>query len=323
MTRASSATALACIILLAPATTHHATGQTLTIQVREDAKRVPVTASVGVGPIATGYRTIDLPRETGGMSDFSSLMNVPAALTGSLQVPLSRLLFIDTEVTYASGRHSPTISIPEYAEQGRPPRFVADTTVSAQESVSALSVAVNLLFRVDTSIPGVSTFFGVGPGIRRTATSLDTSLTCVPRIATGCDGRPDLDDHSRGTTVDRTLHAISGLDVFIGPRLSAFATLRFPLDPIFDLDRNDLTGFGMTGGVRLPLGKTSLEKKDRGTASDLRTGTLLGLVAGGIVGGIWAAGSSSDDLRLAAPPMLSVYGAGIGAAIGLALNAAW
>ena len=65
----------------------------------------------------------------------------------------------------------------------------------------------------------------------------------------------------------------------------------------------------MTAGVRLPI-------------AHLRTGTLLGLVAGGIVGGIWAAGSSSDDLRIAAPPVLSVYGAGIGAAIGLALDAA-
>ena len=79
------------------------------------------------------------------------------------------------------------IRIPEYAQQGRPTQFVADTTISAQESVAALSVAMNLLFRLDTSVPHVSTFLGVGPGIRRTVTSLDTSLTCVPRIATGCD----------------------------------------------------------------------------------------------------------------------------------------
>lgn len=314
-----------CTILIAPPATHHAAGQTLTIQSGagpEASKRVPVTVSVGVGPIATDYRTLDLPRETGGARALGSLMNVPAALTGSLQLPLSRLLFVDTEVTYASGRHSPMISIPEYAQQGRPTQFVADTTFRAQESVSALSVAVNLLFRVDTAVPRVSTFFGVGPGIRRTATSLDTSLTCVPRIATGCDGRPDVDSHSRATTVDRTLHAMSGLDVLVGPRLSAFATLRFPLDPIFDVDRNELTGFGMTAGVRLPIGRTSLQKKGTRTASHLRTGTLLGLVAGGIVGGIWAAGSSSDDLRIAAPPAMSVYGAGIGAAIGLALDAA-
>lgn len=314
--------ALACIILIAPLATHPAAGQTLSIQGREESKRVPVTASVGVGPIATDYRLIELPRETGGTRALGSLMNVPAALTGSLQLPLSRLLVIDTEVTYASGRHSPVIRIPEYVQQGRPTQFVADTTISAQESVAALSVAVNLLFRLDTSVPRVSTFFGVGPGIRRTVTSLDTSLTCVPRIATGCDGRPDLNSHSQGTTVDGTLHAISGLDILVGPRLSAFATLRFPLDSSFDVDLNEVTGFHMTAGVRLPIAQTGLEKKGRRTASHFRTGTLLGLVAGGIVGGIWAAGSSSDDLRIAAPPLLSVYGAGIGAAIGLALDAA-
>jgi hypothetical protein len=49
---------------------------------------------------------------------------------------------------------------------------------------------------------------------------------------------------------------------------------------------------------------------------------MLALAGGGIVGGRLAAESSSDDIRSLAPPAMSLYGAGIGAAIGALLDAA-
>jgi hypothetical protein len=199
-------------------------------------------------------------------------------------------------------------------------------SVFLDESLSQTAVVGNLLVPVDTTVPRVSTFFGGGGGVRATARRLDTLLQCVPRIPTGCDGRPDVEGHERRTTFTPMLQATYGVDILVRPRLSGFAALRFPFEPASDYEDNNLTGFGVTAGVRLALvgGNsfgTSEATKGRRTVSHFRTGTLLGLVGGGIVGGIWAAGSSSDDLRGVAPPMMSLYGAGIGAAFGALLDA--
>jgi hypothetical protein len=200
-------------------------------------------------------------------------------------------------------------------------------SVFLDESLSQTAVVGNLLVPVDTTVPRVSTFFEGGGGVRATARRLDTLLQCVPRIPTGCDGRPDVEGHERRTTFTPMLQATYGVDILVRPRLSGFAALRFPFEPASDYEDNNLTGFGVTAGVRLALvgGNsfgTSEATKGRRTVSHFRTGTLLGLVGGGgIVGGIWAAGSSSDDLRGVAPPMMSLYGAGIGAAFGALLDA--
>jgi hypothetical protein len=250
----------------------------------------------------------------------------PLGLTGSVQVRIRRSLILEGEVTYALGARSLASTQGEYSQFERPTRFVADTTFFIDESLSQTSVVGNVLVPVGTAVPRVSTFFGGGVGVRAAATRLDTLLSCAPRVPTGCVERPDVEGHERGTTFTPMLQATYGVDILVRPRLSGFAALRVPFEPASDYDDNHLTGFGVTGGVRLAPGRTTFgtsQVKEGGrTPSYLRTGTLLGLVGGGIVGGIWAAGSTSDDLRGVAPPMMSLYGAGIGAAVGALLDAA-
>jgi hypothetical protein len=101
-------------------------------------------------------------------------------------------------------------------------------------------------------------------------------------------------------------------------------TLKYPVDVFFDHDGNAVRGFHMTGGVRLAvLGrnweKASLNGRGRGR---VRTGTALGAVIGGVVSGVVAPMSKSDDARIAAPILLSAWGAGAGAAFGALLNLA-
>jgi hypothetical protein len=323
MARTSTAATLACAILISPA----AATETAAQNSPADDQRPLITAGFGAGPIVTGYHLVELPRLVSGWSGTSFLVKEPSGLMGSVQVRIRRSLILEGEVTYASGTRSLASTQGEYSQFERPTRFVADTTFFIDESLSQTSVVGNLLVPVGTTVPRVSTFFGGGGGVRATATRLDTLLSCAPRVPTGCDGRPDVERHERGTTFTPILQATYGVDIFVRPRLSGFAALRFPFEPASDYDDNNLTGFGVTAGVRLALvgGNTfgtSEVTKGRRTASHFRTGTLLGLVGGGIVGGIWAAGSSSDDLRGVAPPMMSLYGAGIGAAFGALLDAA-
>lgn len=117
----------------------------------------------------------------------------------------------------------------------------------------------------------------------------------------------------------------SGTDPPIGVPAGRGDTRGGPAQP-GNYENNHLTGFGITAGLRLAFGRRGFEASNRRKAgrspSALRTGTMLGLAGGGIVGGLWAAQSSSDDLRSLAPPVMSLYGAGIGAAIGAVLDAA-
>lgn len=322
MGRTSTAAALACAILIAPA----AATETAAQNPPADDQRPLVTVSFGAGPIVTGYHLVELPRLVSGWAGTGFLVKEPSGLTGSVHVRIRRSLILEGEVTYASGAGSLASTQAEYSQFERPTRFVADTTFFIDESLSQTAVVGNLMVPVATTVPRVSTFFGGGGGVRATVTRLDTLLSCAPREPTGCDGRPDVEGHERGTTFTPILQATYGVDILVRPRLSGFAALRFPFEPASDYDDNNLTGFGVTAGVRLALAGghtlgTSEVMKGRRTASHFRTGTLLGLVGGGIVGGLWAAGSSSEDLRAVAPPMMSLYGAGIGAAFGALLDA--
>jgi hypothetical protein len=316
----TSTAALACAILIAPA----AATETAAQNPPADDERPLVTVGLGTGPIVTSYQLAELPRVVAGWAASSFLVKEASGLTGSVQVRLRRSLLLEGEVTYASGVHSQATTQSEYSQFGRPAQFVADTTFSIDQSLSQTSVAANLLVPVDTAVPRVSTFIGAGGGVRATATRFDTSLSCAPRVPTGCDGRPNVESGERGTAFAPILQVSYGVDIVIRPRLSGFAALRWPFELNSDYRDNHLTGFGVTGGVRLAVGPTTFGtrqlKKGERRPSDLRTGALLGLVSGGIVGGILAAGSSSDDLRSLAPPVMSLYGAGIGAAIGVVLD---
>jgi hypothetical protein len=308
-------------VLVKPGATA-ATGQDTPVQ--RKAQLAPVTVSVGVGPIVTTYQTISLPRPVSGWTGTGFLVEEPSALMGSVQVRIRPSVFLEGAVTYASGARALATTQGERAAEffGG---FVDDTTFLIDEAISETSIVGNLMVPVGISVPRVSTFVGGGGGVRATSTRLDTLLLCAPRQPTGCEGRPDVERHERGTAFAPLLQLNYGIDVLIQPRLSGFAALRWPFVPASDEDDVNLTGFGMTAGVRLGLGgkifETSDGRKGERAPSQFRTGTMLGLVGGGIVGGIWGAQSSSDDTRGAAPPLMSLIGVGVGAGVGALLDA--
>lgn len=264
-----------------------------------------------------------MPRAVAGWTG-SGFHLKPTELSGSVRVRIKPLLLFEGEVRYASATYSRAMTQGEYSQIGRPTSFVAKTTFFIDKSASQTSVAGNLLVPVGTALPTVSAFFGAGGGVRTTATQLETSLVCEPRVPTGCNGRPDVKGGQRGTSLAPIIQMNYGVDMILYPRLSGFAALRWPFELGSDSGDSAITGFGATVGVRLALGRTPFTAKQFASGerrpSRLRTGTLLGLIGGGMVGGLIAAESFSDDWRRVGPPMMTLLGTGVGAAIGAALD---
>ena len=178
-------------------------------------------------------------------------MAMRPGLVGSVRVPIGRIAIIEGELSRLSGHAGATFTNPEYALTGTPTKFVSDSTFSVDEFRNTITVGANVLMRVGT--PRVSTFFGGGPALRRTSGSLDTYLACQPRIPGGCEGRPNVEEHERGTTVSPGIQLVYGLDVALAPRLAAFAAVRVTSLGGTTFDNDAVAGFGVASGVRVAL----------------------------------------------------------------------
>jgi hypothetical protein len=125
-----------------------------------------------------------------------------------------------------STRAGGTLTLPEHAGTGLPQHFVADMTVDAADSRAGTSVSASAALRLGLTRRW-SAFAGGGITLRRTTRQIQTSLTCVPRVAGGCDGRPNLDTREEVTATRTSPQLVSGVDVALNPRLAAFAELRW------------------------------------------------------------------------------------------------
>ena len=173
---------------------------------------------------------------------------------------------------------------------------------------------MNLLRPVGTR--RVSTVFGVGAAIQRTDASLDYSFRCDPIVPGGCLGKIGETQVRFGTPVTgMTWQALMGIDAAMTDRASLVLNVRWMQlgETSFDDDRSP--GFGIDARVRL-------HRKPRVRSSEpprnLRDGTLIGLVAGGLVG-VLMGSSYEEDGRL----ILPMFSMGVGTGAGLLLGALW
>ena len=252
-----------------------------------DTRGPDVSVSLGLaGLVPADILLVDLPRAVAGTTGVGFRMAMRPGLVGSVRVPIGRIAIVEGELSRLSGHGGHTFTFPEYALTGTPTKFVSDSTFSVDESRETIMVGANVLLRVGT--PRVSTFFGGGPTLRRTTGSLDTHLACKPRIPGGCDGRPNVEGHKRGTTVSPGIQLVYGLDVALAPRLAAFAAVRLTSLGGTTFDNGAVAGFGVASGVRVAIRRpaplqTLPEIRVTGIDGTKRTGRFVSLTSTDVV----------------------------------------
>lgn len=244
--------------------------------------RVPVVAvSFGLAAEGLSSTLIDLPRVVEGATGVVFDASPRAGIAGAVRLAIGRFAVLEVEATRMSGRGGGTITLPELGAVAPPSVFVADSTFTAHESRSVTTAGGAAAFRIGLGHPRLSGLLGGGLTVSRTARRLDHTLTCLPRVAGGCAGRPDLEGLDETTTTRPSLHVVQGLDVNLTPRLSAFALLRWT-----DVGRAEFgdESLYLVSGLRIALRtRPALPERPevRVTASNgsRRTGRLIALSA--------------------------------------------
>jgi hypothetical protein len=122
----------------------------------------------------------------------------------------------------------------------------------------ALNAAVNLLYRKGGA--HLSAFAGGGPSVHRSETNMRFDTRCEPRVAGGCDGRPDTTTRRRSAGSEPTWQLSGGVDARIASRLTAFAGARWLTTSLSAGD----TGLGAMSGIRLafrPMPETANRRR--------------------------------------------------------------
>lgn len=249
------------------------------------AVRVPVVdVSLGLASGGQNSTLIDLPRVVAGATGVTFDASARTGIAGAVRVAVGRLV-IEAQASRMSSRGGGTLTLPELGAVSPPTGFVADSTFNAQESRHVTTAGGAAAVRIGVVHPRLSSFLGSGLTVTRVTRRLDATLTCLPRVAGGCAGRPDLESQDETTTTRPSLQVVYGLDVSMTPRLAAFAMLRWS-----DVGRAEFgdDSLSLVSGVRLALRTrvTGAERPEvRVTATDgsRRTGRLVALSATDVV----------------------------------------
>jgi hypothetical protein len=202
----------------------------------------PVTISVG-----------------GGMLMPYSYPERPTAdLFVSVQVPVSTALLVEGQVLRSTSDHTRS----GYFDNRTDRPFTPFSVVTTDHE--ALNASVNLLMR--TGRGRLKLFFGGGAGFHDAETRMRFDTRCEPRVADGCDGRPDTVTEHNFTWSGPSWQLVGGVETRIAPRLTAFGGARWLTTSL----RAGDTGLGAVAGVRAALRAPSLEPAPRGPTVTVR-----------------------------------------------------
>ena len=231
----------------------------------------------------------------------------------SIRFPLRPRFWLEADWTRAAGSGRRSFEQSNFSTTpgvGLLSRSVTTATQSRTTNV----MGVNLLRTVGTR--RVSTVFGVGAAIRRTDASLDYSVRCEPIAPGGCLGRVSEAQVRFGTPVTgASWQALMGIDAAMTDRASLLLNVRWMRLGEASYDDDTSHGFAVDARVRL-LRKPRAHSIE--PPRTLRDATLIGLVAGGLVGVLLGSGFEEEG-RLIVP----LYSMGIGAGVGVLLGALW
>lgn len=284
---------------------------------------VPATAfgqdvTIGAGGFAPAFPRVEVPPDstfspgTGGRTivSFGSWLGTAGA---SVRFPIRPRLWLEADWIRAAGSGQRSFERTDFSNTPGV-GLLSRTFVTAAESRVTNVVGVNLLRPVGAG--RVSTVFGVGAAIQRTDAVLEYTIRCEPVAPSGCPGGTT-ETHARlGTpTTGATWQALMGIDAAMTDRTSLLLNVRWMQLGEKSYDDGKGTGFGIDARVRL-------HRRPRAQSTDaprnLRDGTLIGLVAGGLVGVLM--GSAYEEEGRLIVPMFSM---GIGTGVGMLLGALW
>jgi hypothetical protein len=175
----------------------------------------------------------------GGLIPYENPERPNRDLTASTQIPITPLVALEGEVLRSIGQS--TISGIFDARTDRP-YFPVSRWETNHE---ALNISVNVLFRKDwTRTAG---YVGGGIGGHRSVDRMTLFTSCHPRVAGGCDDRPDTVTHREWRSRGPSWQIVGGLDFAIAPRLAVFGAARW-------LTAEDV-GLGAAAGIRIALGR--------------------------------------------------------------------
>jgi hypothetical protein len=304
-------TASACFAILLAVATHVAA------QPAAPDQPPAITVGLGLGFLLPVNHHVPIPSLDG--ETYTPLYSAVPFVSGTMRVPLGRSVFVEGEVSV--GRASGSRSLTSYRNPapwpqpdfGRPRVFVI---VDGQESRHAVTATASIGYRLGTA--RLSHFVAAGLAATRTAGARDATWRCEPLQVGGCDRIPTGEWHDRGASVLRKTHLNWGVDVGVTPRLAAYADARWAAFGRTPYDGGSKSGFGATSGVRVAVGDGMvLPPAARDERHPIRTGSLMGMLVGSWVGIAAAHGSNHDDVRLAAPATMMIWGLGVGALAGL------
>ena len=231
----------------------------------------------------------------------------------SVRLPLRPRLWLEGDWTRTAGTSRRSFEQSNFSSTSGV-GVLSRSFTTAVHSRSTNVVGVNLLRPVGTG--RVSTLFGVGVAMGRTDASLDYTVRCEPITQNGCLGRITDAQVRVGTPVTGvTWQALMGIDAAVTDWGSLLLNVRWIRLGETSYDNDKSPGFGIDARVRLL-------RKPRSHSSEppriLREATLVGLVAGGLVGVILGSGFEEEG-RLIVP----LYSLGIGTGAGFLLGALW
>ena len=247
--------------------------------------RVPVVAvSFGIATESLSSTFIDLPRVVAGARGVVFDASARPGVAGAVRVAVGRFV-VEGQASRMSSRGGGTLTLSELGAVAPPPVFVADSTFDARETRNVTTASGAAAVRIGLVHPRLASFLGAGLTVNRITRRLDATLTCLPRVAGGCTGRPDLVSQDETTTTRPSLQFLYGLDVNMTPRLAAFTMLRWS-----DVGREEFgdDSLSLVSGLRVALRTrvTDPERPEvRVTATDgsRRTGRLVALSATDLV----------------------------------------
>jgi hypothetical protein len=274
--------------------------------------------TIGAGGFAPAYPRVQVPPDAtfpsgsgGGASvSFGSWLGTAGA---SIRFPIRPRLWLEAEWIRAAGSGRRSFERSDFSNTPGV-GLRSRTFITAAESRATNVVGVNLLRPVGTR--PVSTVFGVGAAIQRTDATLEYSARCEPVAPGGCPGGTT-ETHVRfGVPMTgSTWQALMGIDAAMTDRASLLLNVRWMQLGEKSYDDGKGTGFAIDARVRL-------HRKPRAHSSEpprnLRDGTLIGLVAGGLVG-VMMGSIYEEEGRLIVP----MFSMGIGTGVGLLLGALW
>jgi hypothetical protein len=276
------------------------------------------TWSLGAGMLVPVNREVPVPpwSPQGYASIYMPFYSALPLLVGSVRVPLGRSIFVEGEIgRAAAGGARRWTDGHNLRPWPQPYGYRAQLLTDASQSRSAVTALASIGYRLGTS--NVSHYIAGGVGLRRTAGKFDVLTRCEPLEPDGCLGTSTFEFHAESTGLAPTAQLQWGVDVKATRRLSIYGSGRWAAMGETTYDDTKHGGFTITSGARMAIGAGDVVPRQRDDRPHyIRTASLMGAVIGTFAGAIIGRGSNHDDVRLAAPAGMTVWGFGIGAAIG-------